>query len=120
MPSQSTNVLLAPDEPVARSETPWVVGFATMLEDLLNRLNPGTCRRRSSRLTPGMVFSCSWSRTVITAGLSLVSEPTTVTVVVRGFGVVSLFWAGCVLVASVLLCPRHIQQHTKVIPRIFI
>src|SRR5438876_9414 len=85
MPSHSTRVLLAPDEPVARKDTPWVVGFATTLDDRRNKLKPGTCRNLSSRLLPGMVRSCSWSTTVMEAGLSLVSEPTTVTVVVRGF-----------------------------------
>lgn len=85
IPSHKTRVLLAPDEPVARKETPWVVGFATRLDDRRNKLNPGTCRNLSSRLLPGIVRSCSWSTTAIDAGLSLVSVPTTVTVVVRGF-----------------------------------
>src|ERR1700751_5234069 len=88
MLSHRTRVRLAPVDPVARSETPCVVGFATTLELRRNKLNPGTCRSRSSRFMPGIFSIRFWSKTVIEAGLSLEIAALTVTVVLRGDGLV--------------------------------
>src|SRR5579884_2778637 len=89
MLSQRTSVRLAPLEPVARKETPCVVGFATRLELRRNKLKPGIWRSRSSMFMPGMFSICSRSRTVMEAGVSADSVSFTVTVVFRGGGLVS-------------------------------
>src|SRR5215831_16427111 len=70
MPSQSSSVRLAPDEPRPRSEMPCVVGLATRLEERRNMLKPGTYRRRSSRFSPGMRSSCGLGISEIDAGAS--------------------------------------------------
>src|ERR1041385_4462352 len=44
MPSHSTSVRLAPDEPRPRSDTPCVVGFAARLDERRKRLKPGPMR----------------------------------------------------------------------------
>src|SRR3954447_1151897 len=82
----STSVRLAPVDPVARSETPCVVGFATTLDERRNRLNPGIWRKRSSSSAPGMSCSCWGPRVVIAAGVSLERTALTVTLVFRGGG----------------------------------
>jgi hypothetical protein len=83
MLSQSTSVRLAPVDPVARSETPCVVGLATTLDDRRNRLKPGIWRRRSSNSAPGMSCSCCAPRVVMAAGVSLERTVLTVTLVLR-------------------------------------
>jgi len=86
MLSHSTNVRLAPVDPVARNETPCVVGFATTLDERRNRLKPGIWRKRSSSSAPGISCSC-WAPTiVIAAGVSLERTVLTVTLVFRGVG----------------------------------
>jgi len=87
MLSQSTRVRLAPVDPVARSETPCVVGFATTLDERRKRLKPGICRSRSSSSAPGMSCSCPASNVVMAAGVSLERTLFTVTLVLRGGGV---------------------------------
>jgi hypothetical protein len=58
--------------------------------------------------------------TVIAAGLSLVREPTTVTVVVRGFCVAVSFGGAGVFAGLVAVCPRQMEQHTKIKPETFV
>src|SRR5512134_3912032 len=85
-PSQRTSVRLAPVDPIPRSETPWVVGWATTLEDRRKRLKPGTSRSRSSRFTPGVARTSELSRAVIDAGASAVIRPITVIELLTGSG----------------------------------
>src|SRR5450759_1892413 len=70
MPSQRTRVRLAPEDPMPRSEMPWVVGLAARLEERRKRLKPGTSRRRSSRFVPGLSCRAVLSRVVTLAGVS--------------------------------------------------
>jgi len=83
IPSHSTRVRLAPVEPMPRRETPCVVGFAESDDDRRKRVNPGTSRRRSSGLTPGMSVSPARGREVTDAGDSASTRPATVTDVLR-------------------------------------
>src|ERR1035437_6299236 len=87
MPSHKTSVRLAPEDPRPRSETPCVVGLATRLDERRNRLKPGTERRRSSRLTPGVCCRSEASRVETLAGVSAEIVATTVIDVLTGSGV---------------------------------
>src|SRR6267378_327470 len=91
MPSQSSSVRLAPVDPMPRSETPCVVGFATTLEERRNRVKPGTLRRRSSILTPGSSAIRWRSITEMAAGTSVEMVSVTVMDVLTG----SSFGGGC-------------------------
>src|SRR5450756_757428 len=84
MPSQRTRVRLAPEDPMPRSEMPWVVGLAARLEERRKRLKPGTSRRRSSRLVPGLCCRATLSSTVTLAGVSAEIFSTTVMEVLTG------------------------------------
>src|SRR2546425_7594066 len=84
MPSHSTIVRLAPEEPMPRREIPCVVGCATTLDERRNRLKPGTARRRSSRFSPGVWRICLLSSTETEAGVSAVTVQTTVMLVRTG------------------------------------
>src|ERR1035437_2636651 len=86
MPSHKTSVRLAPEDPRPRSETPCVVGLATRLDERRNRLKPGTERRRSSRLTPGVCCRSEASRVETLAGVSAEIVSTTVIEVLTGSG----------------------------------
>src|SRR5439155_4751141 len=90
MPSHSTRERLAPEEPMPRREIPCVVGCATRLDERRNRLKPGTVRRRSSRLSPGVPRICLLSSTDTEAGVSAATLPSTVMLVRTG----SIFSAG--------------------------
>src|ERR1017187_2876724 len=87
MASHKTSVRLAPEDPRPRSETPCVVGLATRLDERRNRLKPGTERRRSSRLTPGVCCRSETSRVETLAGVSAEIVATTVIDVLTGSGV---------------------------------
>src|SRR5450756_1331400 len=84
MPSQRTRVRLAPEDPMPRSEMPWVVGLAARLEERRKRLKPGTSRRRSSRLVPGLCCRAVLSSVVMLAGVSAEIFSTTVMEVLTG------------------------------------
>ena len=84
MPSHSTRDRLAPEEPMPRRLIPCVVGCATRLDERRNRLKPGTVRRRSSRLSPGVSRICLLSSTDTAAGVSVAMFSTTVMLVRTG------------------------------------
>src|ERR1019366_4885502 len=86
MPSQSTSVRLAPEDPMPRSEMPCVVGLATMLEERRERLKPGRSRGRSSRLARGLCCKPMASSVVTLAGVSAAIFSTTVMEVFSGSG----------------------------------
>src|ERR1039457_1135286 len=84
MPSHRTRVRLAPDDPMPRSETPFVVGLATRLEGRRNSVKPGTSRRRSSMLTPGVCARVVLVSTLTAAGVSAEIVAVTVMDSLRG------------------------------------
>ena len=97
IPSHKSRVRLAPDEEMPRSETPWVVGLATRLEERRKSENPGTSRNRSSSSTPGVDSILSLPTTVIDAGASVEIVSVTVMLCLSGAILVSLLCSdgGC-------------------------
>jgi hypothetical protein len=91
-----------------RSEIPWVVGFATTLDERRNKENPGTLRKRSSRLTPGICRIVRSSSTVINAGVSVEIFSVTVMLVFSGSIFIVSVW-GAAAAGEGSLCPSSRQ-----------
>src|SRR5712691_3663840 len=110
MPSHSTSVRLAPEEPMPRREMPCVVGCATIPDDRRNRLKPGTVRRRSSRLSPGVWRICLLSSTETDAGVSAAIFSITVMLVRTGAILSVALLSGCGVCAWTIDSQRRIAR----------
>jgi len=110
MPSHSTRLRLAPDDPRPRSVTPCVVGFATSDDVRRKRLKPGTERSRSSNSAPGVCSRVALSMTEILAGVSAEICSVTVIDVLTGVSLSAGVWSAGVcasIAASQIAGTKH-------------